>query len=149
MHFQQYIKRVREDTIRKWKWENAAAGFTCAAAAASSQRAEDPRHQVCLPAAPGRIHPPSPCFNYSVPPPSPYLWTFICTIHQFGDTALPCTDDSDCITLGWKYGCFLYRSIPFSSLNTLNAICDGFEWALCLTLPSTLVHTLSSSLHWF
>ena len=31
------------------------------------------------------------------------------TLHQFGDTALPCTDDSDCITLGWKYGCFLYR----------------------------------------
>ena len=51
----------------------------------------------------------SSCFNYSVPPPSPSLWTFICTIHQFGDTALPCTDDSDCITLGWKYGCFLYR----------------------------------------
>ena len=30
-------------------------------------------------------------------------------IGQFGDTALPCTDDSDCISLGWKYGCFLYR----------------------------------------
>ena len=30
--------------------------------------------------------------------------------HEFGQTALSCTDDSDCIALGHKYGCFLYRS---------------------------------------
>ena len=29
--------------------------------------------------------------------------------HIFGETALPCTDDSDCVALGHKFGCFLYR----------------------------------------
>ena len=26
-----------------------------------------------------------------------------------GDTDISCTDDSDCIPLGHKFGCFLYR----------------------------------------
>ena len=39
-----------------------------------------------------------------------------------GDTDLSCTDDSDCIPLGHKFGCFLYRcnSIAHNSIVVSN-----------------------------
>ena len=161
VHFQQYIKRVREDTIRKWKWENAAAGFTCAAAAASSQRAEDPRHQVCLPAAPGRI-----------PPPSTYrllLLQLLCafSISLFVDIYMHNPSV-------WRHRSAMHRWqrlhhlgleiwMLFVQVNTIlftiHAKCNmWWIWMSsmpdtaqhCLTfLTYTLVQTLSSSLHLF
>jgi len=59
---------------------------------------------------------------------------FVSPLHQFGDTALPCTDDSDCITLGWKYGCFLYRCLnyidsplPRCQLSRTGSLCAAGE----------------------
>ena len=94
------------------KWKNAAAGDTFAAATAG---AKDPRDQFCLPLAPGRVlqlllhlHQIALKILFeSIYHNSSSIFTKL--LRQFGDTALPCTDDSDCITLGWKYGCFLYR----------------------------------------
>ena len=47
-----------------------------------------------------------------------HLSNLVASIKQLpGDTELSCTDDSDCIPLGHKFGCFLYRcgSIMHSS----------------------------------
>ena len=39
-----------------------------------------------------------------------HLSNLVASIKQLpGDTELSCTDDSDCIPLGHKFGCFLYR----------------------------------------
>ena len=34
---------------------------------------------------------------------------YVSPLHEYGETALSCTDDSDCVPLGHKFGCFLYR----------------------------------------
>ena len=39
-----------------------------------------------------------------------HLSNLVASIKQLpGDTEVSCTDDSDCIPLGHKFGCFLYR----------------------------------------
>ena len=42
---------------------------------------------------------------------------FASPLHEFGDLALPCTDDSDCTPLGHKFGCFLYRCVFLPHLS--------------------------------
>ena len=106
---------MQSDRTKKVKVKSdAESGSPCAPTAARPQCAEGARHRVCVAPASGRT------FLYNLllasfsthllaSPPSSSFSEIHVTLHQFGDTALPCTDDSDCITLGWKYGCFLYR----------------------------------------
>ena len=47
--------RVTQENCCQKSEKNDAAGNSCAAAPAGAQRAEEPRHQVRLPAPPGRI----------------------------------------------------------------------------------------------
>ena len=74
-----------------------------------------------------------------------HLSNLVASIKQLpGDTELSCTDDSDCIPLGHKFGCFLYRcgSIMHSSGG---CFCHISSYTRCFDIYDIVIFAIHSS----